>query len=248
MLVSLRGGLHYGEADVTFYGCGIQTRMSVVELPDGGLLVISPLVLTGDLRQELDALGPVRHVAAPNKIHNQGLASFAEAYPRAQIWAAPGLPERCPEIAFAGVVEDDPHPDWSPVLKQALTQGNIFFSEVVFLHIASRTLIVADLVENLADETVKSGATRQLSKAFHIFGRPLPSPEFRMYTTDAEAAKRSLDHINTWDFDRILMAHGGIITENAHSVLSEVRDFLVSEVTTRSAHRAALYRFFAARQ
>ncbi|MEX0351013.1 MAG: DUF4336 domain-containing protein [Paracoccaceae bacterium] len=248
MLVSLGDGLHYAEAEVSFYGCGIQTRMSVVELPDGGLLVISPLVLTDELRRELDGLGPVNHVAAPNKIHNQGLPSFSAAYPAAQIWAAPGLSDRCPEIAFAGTLDDETHADWATVLNQALTQGNIFFSEAVFLHMASRTLIVADLVENLVDETVKSGAARHLAKTFHIFGRPLPSPEFRMYTTDAEAAKLSLDHINSWEFDRILMAHGEIITENAHSVLSDVRDFLVSEVTTRSAHRAALYRFLAARQ
>lgn len=248
MLNRLGDGLYYAEDDVKFYGAELQTRMCVVELPGEELLVISPLILTDRLRIELDALGRVRHVASPNKIHNQGLASFADAYPDIELWASPGLPERCPDLRFAGTLDDQPHPDWAPVLDQLVTHGNIFFSEVVFFHAASKTLIVADLVENISDETVKSTIVQQAAKAMKMFEKPLPSPEFRMYTTDAEAARSRLDKIAEWDFDRILMAHGTIIAEQAHDVLHDVRDFLVAEVTARSSHRAALYAFLASHQ
>lgn len=248
MLKQIGDGLYFAEDDVTFFGAKLQTRMSVVKLPGGGLLVISPLILTDQLKKELDALGSVRHVASPNKIHNQGLASFADAYPGIQLWASPGLPERCPELRFAGTLDDRPHPDWAPVLDQLVTLGNIFFSEVVFFHTASKTLIVADLVENISDETVKSVIVQQAAKAMKIFEKPLPSPEFRMYTTDAEAARTRLDEISQWGFDQILMAHGTIITEHAHEVLRDVRDFLNAEVTARSPHRAALYQSFASHQ
>lgn len=248
MLKSLGGGLHYAEAEVTFYGVNIQTRMSVVELPGGGLLVISPLILTDVLRQSLDALGPVMHLASPNKIHNQGLESFMAVYPEAQIWASPGLPERRPELNYAGVLDDTPHADWAPVLDQLVTRGNIFFSEVVFFHRDSRTLIVADLVENLAEDTVPSAVGRQAARAMHIFGKALPSPEFRLYTTDAQEAAAGMDAMAVWPFERILMAHGTIITAEAHEVLAEVRDFLVAEVESRPAHRAGLYQFLARHQ
>lgn len=248
MLKKIGTGLRYGEDDVQFYGVGIQTRMSVVTLPDGGLLVISPLILTTQIKAELDALGTVRHVASPNKIHNQGLASFAGAYPDAQLWASPGLAERCPDIRFAGTLDDHPHPDWAPVLDQLVTRGNFFFSEVVFYHGESKTLIVADLVENISDDTVKSRLGQQLAKTFHVFGRPLPSPEFRMYTSDAKAAADRLDEIGMWDFERILMAHGTVITDDAHDILRDVRDFLVAEVTSRSGHRTAINKFLASHQ
>lgn len=248
MLKNIGAGLYYGESNVRFYGVGIQTRMSVVSLPDGGVIVISPLILTEELKRALDVLGPVRHIASPNKIHNQGLTSFAEAYPEAQLWASPGLAERRPDIRFTGTLDDTPHPDWAQVLDQLVTQGNLFFSEVVFYHGGSKTLIVADLVENITDETVRSCLGRHVAKAIHIFGRPLPSPEFRMYTFDADAAGARLDEIGAWDFHRILMAHGAVITEDAHGVLRDVRDFLTAEVAVRSAHRAALYRFLASQQ
>ncbi len=248
MLEFVDEGLYYAEDDVTFYGCAIQTRMFVVMLPDASLLVISPLLLTKQLKNELDTLGPVRHVASPNKIHNQGLDSFAQAYPDAQIWASPGLVERRPEQIYAGTLDDEPHEDWAPVLDQLVTKGNIFFSEVVFFHPSSKSLIVADLVENISSETVKSKFVQFLTKAARVFGKPMPSPEFRMYTTDTGAARRRLDAINAWDFNRILMAHGTIITEQAHDVLSNVRDFLTTEVTGRSQRRAAIYKYFASRQ
>ncbi len=248
MLKELGGGLSYAEEFVTFYGVKLQTRMTVVALPDGGLLIISPLVLTERLKRELDGLGPVRHVASPNKIHNQGLASFAAAYPDAMLWASPGLPERRPDLAFAGILDDRPHPDWAPVLDQQVTRGNLFFAEVVFLHAASKTLIVADLVENICQTTLTSKVARLMAKTIGIFGKPLPSPEFRMYTTDAEAAGAAINGIGAWAFERILMAHGAIVTDHAHEVLADVRDFLLAEVASRSSFRAKLYRFLASRQ
>lgn len=248
MLKQIGNGLYFAEDDVKFYGATLQTRMCVVKLPDESLLVVSPLILTDPLKAELDALGTVRHVASPNKIHNQGLASFASAYPGSALWASPGLPERRPDLHFSGTLDDHPHPDWAPVLDQLVTQGNIFFSEVVFFHVASKTLIVADLVENISDQTVKQTIVQQAAKSLNMFETPLPSPEFRMYTTDSEAAGARLDKIAEWDFNRILMAHGTIITEQAHAVLQGVRDFLMAEVKARSPHRAALYAFLASHQ
>lgn len=156
--------------------------------------------------------------------------------------------ERRSDITFAGTLDDAPHVDWADVMDQLTTKGNVFFSEVVFFHRASKTLIVADLVENISDETVKGGIAKAAAKAGHIFGRPLPSPEFRSYTTDADAAAKQMDKICDWPFERILMAHGDIIEDKARDVLRDIRDFLVSEVTARPAYRSALYKYFASKQ
>lgn len=248
MFHDLGHGLRYGEGEIRFYGVRLQTRMSVVDLPGGGLAVISPLLPDPPLVSALGALGGVRHILSPNKIHNQGLAGMAAAFPAARLWASPGLPERVPDLEYAGVLDDRPQADWAGVMDQHLTAGNAFFSEVVFFHRASATLIVADLVENLSPQTVPGGLARAAARAAHLMGHPLPSPEFRMYTTDAAAAGAALDRIADWPFRRILMAHGDIITENARQVFRDVRDFLLDEVRHRSPRRAALYRALAARQ
>lgn len=248
MLTEIGQGLWFAEGEVQFFGAWLQTRMSVIRLPDGGLAVISPLKPTEALITALNALGPTRHLISPNKIHNQGLSGLAAAFPGALIWASPGLPERRPDLTFAGTLCDAPEPDWAPVLDQHLTRGNLFFSEAVFFHRASLTLIVADLVENLTKANIRGSFGQSAARAGHILNRALPSPEFRMYTDDADAAVASLDAIAAWPFRRILMAHGEIVTENAHGVLTGVRDLLADEVRQRPAWRAALYRYFAARQ
>src|SRR5262249_51777678 len=60
-----RGGFEFG------------ARMTVVRLPGGELWLHSLVALTPELRQELDGLGPVRFLVAPNRLHYQHLAEFA---------------------------------------------------------------------------------------------------------------------------------------------------------------------------
>lgn len=248
VLKPIGGGLFYAEAVVKFIGVSLQTRMAVATLPEGGVWICSPLPLTPELGAAIDSLGEVRHILSPNKIHNLGLAGFAERYPEAKVWASPGLPERLPALAFDGVLDNRPDEAWSDILDQRLTDGNVFFSEAVFLHRDSRTLIVADLVENLSDETVPSRTGKLLARMMRIRGRALPSPEFLLYTMDADAARARLEEILAWPFERILLAHGDLIEENAHEVFRGVMEKLESDVSRRPPFRKAFYAAMAKRQ
>lgn len=241
ILQGVADGLYYAEANVGFYGATIQTRMVVVRLGAGRLWVYSPLPITDALAGELDALGEVAYVLSPNKIHNQGLAGFKERYPAAQLWASPGLPERRPDLEFEGVLGNRPEPAWTDVIDQKVTAGNCFFEEVVCLHRASRTLVVADLVETLCESTLPGRVARAASRAAGLFGRALPSPEFRLYTVDAGVARARLDEIASWPFDRILMSHGALVTENAHAVFDGVALKLCDEAGRRPTWRRRLY-------
>jgi hypothetical protein len=233
--------LFYVEDTVRFYGVPIQTRMVVTRLDGDALWVCSPLPITDEIAHALDAMGRVAHIVSPNKIHNQGLDSFHTRYPDAKLWASPGLPARRPELEYEAVLGDQPEAAWAEHLDQRITEGNVFFSEVVFFHRASQTLIVADLVENISEDTLPSRAGRTLAKMMRIYGRPLSSPEFRIYTSDPEAARKKLDEINAWPFQRILLAHGDLIAENAHEVFQELIDHLYAEAKNRPRHRRALY-------
>jgi hypothetical protein len=68
------------------------TRTVVARLGDGGLWVWSPVALSEETRSAL-ALGPVRHLVSPNKIHYAHVAAWKAAYPDAVAWASlPGGP------------------------------------------------------------------------------------------------------------------------------------------------------------
>jgi Domain of unknown function (DUF4336) len=51
------------------------TRMVVIRLANGDLFLWSPTELDDMLRAEIEALGPVRHLVSPNKIHYAHIAT-----------------------------------------------------------------------------------------------------------------------------------------------------------------------------
>jgi len=53
-----------------FLALHVGTRMTVVRLANGGLWLHSPVAMSAQLQQELDALGPVAHIVCPNLYHH----------------------------------------------------------------------------------------------------------------------------------------------------------------------------------
>jgi hypothetical protein len=207
--------------------------MTVVTLSGSRLFVHSPVTLDAATRRDLDDLGEVAFVVSPNKIHHLSIGEYVDAYPQAKAFASPGLPERRPDLEFDGVLGDRPESPWAADLDQAEMRGNIFFSEIVFLHRASRTLIVADLVENFDRETA-SPLGRTLARLFGVGSEPVASPEHRLYTSDAAAAAESLERIGSWDFERIILSHGTLIESGGRAIMKAVGDHLLAQVSRRS--------------
>lgn len=232
-MYALADELYVEEATIRFYGFRLRTRMAVVVLPQGRLLLYSPVWLTDTLRSELAQLGEVAFVLSPNKIHNQTLAAYAEAYPAAEIHLPPGLAERRPELRVTAVLGDEAPPAWRDRLDQVLTGGNVFFSEVLLFHRPSRTLLVGDLVENF-DASTASPLARAAARLFGVVSAPVASPEFRLYTHDADAAARSFERAARWDFQRIFLCHGALIEEDAKGTFQRVTEGVLRAARGRS--------------
>ena len=103
-------------------------------------------------RSEGVDLGAVAHLVSPNKIHYAHIAAWKRAYPGAMAWASPGVRERAASrgvgVSFDGDLGDGPEEAWSGDLDQLVFRGSRFMEEVIFLHRKTRTLILADLIEN----------------------------------------------------------------------------------------------------
>ncbi len=116
------GRLWVAEMPLRFHGVEVGTRMSVVRLSDeDGLWLHSPVRLDRDLKEGLDELGRVRFVVCPNRLHHRFAEDYFAAYQEARTYAAPGLPEKRPDLPFHGVLGDDPEPAWAQDLDYAGT-------------------------------------------------------------------------------------------------------------------------------
>ncbi|MBE7418967.1 MAG: DUF4336 domain-containing protein [Ideonella sp.] len=209
-------GIWTAEAPLRFYGIPFGTRMTVVRLGDGSLLLHSPVALSAALRAEVDALGPVRHIVSPNKLHHLFLGAAQAAYPAARLHVPPGLVEKRPEFGTARVLGDAPCAAWASVLDQLVVRGSRAMQEVVFLHRASRTLIVADLCEHFGRHS--PALTRAVARVARMYGRPRMPPDWQLTFTDRAARRATFERLLAWDFDRVILAHGAPLQAGAKAV------------------------------
>lgn len=202
----------------------IGTRMTVVRLPDGGLVLHSPARLDGETKQALSELGRVQSVIAPSKVHHLFVGDYASAYPDARLFAAPGLAEKRTDLQFHGELGDQAPPDWSGTLEQHLFRGAAFLNEVVFFHPSSRTLILTDLAFNMT--TPRSGRARVFCWLVGASGRFGPHRIIRAGIRDRRAARESRQRILAWDFDRVIITHGEVLDTGGHQRFAEAFAYL----------------------
>jgi hypothetical protein len=126
------------EADQRFFGLEVGARMTLLDTARGRL-AISPVAA------DPEAVGRPRWVLAPNKFHHLHVGPWVAA--GAEAWGARGLPEKRPDLRFAGVIEPGAAPFGDEVLLVPLACFPLT-NEVVALHRPSRTLVVTDLVFN----------------------------------------------------------------------------------------------------
>lgn len=212
---------------VNFYGMPFTTRMTVVKLDSGDLFIHSPIPLKSDLKNELDKLGTVKYLIAPNKIHYWYLDDFQKAYPEAITFTAKGVEERARQngkkFKVDYILDSTTNKFWSKEIDHVVMQGNRFMEEVEFYHKPSKTLILTDIYENFEPEKISwpfrllawlggalspQGGTTRDQQLLH-FGRKWE-------------LKKCVEKLMLWDIEKIILAHGKCITKNAKQELQRV--------------------------
>jgi len=205
--------------DVVVVGFQYPTRMAVIRLSDGGLFIWSPTPLTDILRAEVDALGQVRHIIAPNSLHHLFLPEWKRAFPGAKVHAPPGLRKKREDIVFDADLEDAPNPDWAREIDQVLMQGNLITTEAVFFHVKSGTVLFTDLIQQFPANSFTGW--RALVAKLDLMTGPEPSVprKFRVAFTNRRAARDALERIFAWPAQKVLMAHGTPVKKDAPAFL-----------------------------
>lgn len=207
-------------------------RMSVIRLRNGSLVLHSPVGLNHALRAELDALGKVLAVIAPDTAHHLFVADYQTGYPDAQLFAAPGLPLKRPDLKFAAELSDDAPALWASEIEQHLFRGAPKLNEVVFFHPESRTAVFTDLVFNLPAQGHGHGGSGNLASRLFFGllgarGRFGPHRFMRyFFLRDHKAGRDSIERILRWDFDRVVMSHGDVLERGGKAAVREAFAYL----------------------
>ena len=232
MLRQIDGSLWVAEQPLKFLGLEVGTRMTVVRLSNKSLVLISPIKIDSETRQQLDTLGTVKYLIAPNLFHYLYLPRCQQMYPRAETISPPGLANKKPELSVNKVFTEDLI-EFKSELEYTLLAGFQVFvppkiavvNEVVFYHLASKTLIITDSAFNF-DNTfpfVTQLATRVLG-SYQVLK---PSWLEKIAVKDKQQLRQSIDKILAWDFQRVIMAHGQIVDFEAKQQLTKGYQWLL---------------------
>jgi len=218
--VVVAGALWVRPYPVRLAGATFDARMTVIRLGGGQILIHSPCPFDQTLAAAITALGPVAAIIAPGNLHWLHVRSCQRAFPAAPTFVCPGVEARAKGLAIDGVLGDEAPPLWAGELSQVALQGTRLVREVAFFHRSSRTLILVDLVENFTAATPHTNLmSRMLFRALGMWGRPAPAPEYRFAWGDRARVREGLQRILAWDFERVILSHGDLITDDARTVL-----------------------------
>lgn len=222
-LTTLAEGMWCATVASGLFGIHFDNRMTIVRLRNGSLFVFSPIDLDPELKQEIDALGPVAHLVGPNRFHYRSLAAWSRTYPQAQAWGARGLQAKLRRTVTVTTLPEDAPSAWADELSQIRIEGHSL-NEMAFLHHASRTLIVCDLVVNFGPTA--HWWTRTYLEWAGIYDRLGVSRPGRVAFKDRECSARSVDQLLTWDFDRVVPCHGRVVERDGKARLFDALDWL----------------------
>ncbi|KAF7291856.1 hypothetical protein MIND_01210800 [Mycena indigotica] len=193
-------------------------RSTAIKLRNGGVWVLASTTLDADTKAKIDELGPVQYIVGADAVHHLFLGEFKRAYPSAKLIAPAAVLERTNDksLQFDGVWGRDPPETiygFEDDIKACYFSG-FKNKDVAFFHLASKTMIEADLLFNLP-------CTEQYSKTKSSGSLPLLG-SFGPYSwltqkfasamgEDKAAMKRDVRTVAGWDFARIIPCHGDVI-------------------------------------
>jgi len=209
--------------DVRDMGLLFTTRMTVVRLSDGSVWVESPVTLPGEILEQVKKLGPIRYLVASTQRHVWRLNAWHDLFPEAELWAPTGAPLTVGEttVPVNDIFTDSPAREWARDLEQLAFRGSSVLREAVFFHRESGTAIVADLIQ--VNPMIKGRPFR--NAIFKALGAAYPkggvARDIRLSFRDRALARASLDRLLSWDFDRLIIAHGACIEHGAKDFVRE---------------------------
>ena len=216
---------------VSFFGFDYPTRMVVVRLEDGGLWVWSPIALSDELEDAVRALGPVRHLVSPNKLHHLFLGAWKAKFPEAKLWGPASTVARFGALGFAGTLTDDAPADWAGQIDQFYFDNSRFLDELIFFHRKSRTAIIGDLSQPFSKSFLKRQWPWWLRpiarRARMVEGWGYPPFEVRFTFRHRASARVKVRALIDEGPERVVMAHGEIVRSGGADYLRRAFSWLL---------------------
>ena len=225
-LIRIDRDLWCAEGDLWMAGQLIHfgVRTTVWREPDG-LVLLSPIA-PGPWMDEIDALGPVKTIMAPNLMHHLFLRPAKERWPSAELVGPPGLPEKRSNLHFDRVVDGEEREAIGPNSQLFPVRGAPKMNELVVFHRPSSTLIVTDLIFNVQDpQGLLTSVVLSIAGALRRTGQ---SRVWHLLVKDRTAAKQSVLPLTQLPVQRLVVAHGDVVEDASPELVAQALKWMIS--------------------
>lgn len=194
-------------------GMDIGGKATIIRLSDNRLFIHSPVKLSPELKDEVDKLGTVSAVVAPNAYHMGFIAQWKKYYPNATFIAPVGTKEQKADVPFdqelgADNVADASYADDSLIqLHLPCAPG---MAETVFFHKPSKTLVVTDLIMPYPKEGVPWMTRLKHSVMVAAFNNIYKF----IVLKNRGALDECLEKIEGWEFETLIPTHGQVLMKD----------------------------------
>lgn len=200
---------------VRFAGTWMPHVMTVVRLENGNVLLHSPCRPSDELLAKIASVGMVTDVVAPNWFHDLYLAEYRRLYADATFWG-PAFLRRQRKAIIDCVLGGSVQPKWSAQMPHVTLSGLLTFDESIFYHVATRTLIVADVLMNASLAPGAPLLTRLGYRLFDLRGQLKVFPVLRWFGVRSRPTiRKAVSQIFEWNPERLIVGHGTPIREGA---------------------------------
>ncbi len=212
-------GIWTCDSEMKMFGIEVGTRMTIIDIDGrGNLFVHSPIRLNQNIKEELQKIGEVKYVVAPNKWHHLFIQNFKNEYPNAQFYCAPGLEVKKSDFLFNAVIKPGQNFPWNKRLQHLIIDGCPEFNEVVFFDAQTKSLLVTDLALHICESD--SWLTRfafSLMGSYKKFG--WSKFEKLLFIRNKKEFHSSIEQVLKFDFEQVLLTHGTPVTSGGKDYL-----------------------------
>ncbi len=219
MLKQLDTSLWVDEVPFNAIGINFGNRMTCIQLSDNSFWLHSPNKFHQETHEEIKALGKIKYLVAPSLMHNLFIMDWKKKDPEAQVIA----PARTKKVEADIKLDETSTQDINHLCNNEIScipvNGIPVVKEYAFIHHATKTLILTDLVFNYGKEV--TGWTRLFLMLYGANNKFGPTITIRTLIKDRNAFGKSLEEITRQKFDRIIMSHGNIVEGNGNAIFKD---------------------------
>jgi len=201
-------------------GANFGNKMTVIKYDDDKLLLHSPIPISPHLIKEIDALGQVKLLMAPNLMHNLFINQWKQHYSEALLIAPKHIKEVDYDISLEEITQSEKSNLIIPSnLRVQFIAGMKGLHEYALIHIPSGTLVLTDLAFNI--NNVKGIWSNIFFRLYGAYGKFGPTYLTKFIIKNKAKFSQSIETIFSYDFDKIIVSHGDLVARDGKSHFSK---------------------------